>query len=170
MTSQNAHSSQGEGDLDGSRNQSPEGKGPGLPSLRLPLKTAGSLTPLSSPITFHSTGKPQQGRAELFIVNPLIVAAWFVTNIGLLLMNRALLSTHKFQHPVSLTVIHMLVSSALSGFAQLHPRLARQSLHSKKQGAKVAALAAVFAVSVTGGNLSLQYIPISFNQVRFCLS
>ena len=47
-------------------------------------------------------------------------------------------------------MIHMLVCVALSGLAQLHPRLPRQSLQSKKQGAKVAPLAAVFAVSVGG--------------------
>ena len=161
---------QGLGDLDGSRNQSPEVQSPGLPSLRLSLKTAGSLTPTSSPRTVDSTGKLQQGRAKLFIVTPLVVAGWFVTNIGLLLMNRALLSTYNFRHPVSLTMIHMLVCVALSSLVQLHPHLPRQSLQSKKQGAKVAALAAVFAVSVVGGNLSLQYIPVSFNQVRACLA
>ena len=170
MSAQHAHSHQGVGNLGGSRHQSPEGKGPGLPSLRVPPRAAGTLTPLSSPQTFDNIGKPQQGHAQLFIVTPLIVAIWFVTNIGLLLMNRALLSTYKFRHPVSLTVIHMLVSVALSSLAQLHPGLPRQSLQSKKQGAKVAALAAVFVVSITGGNLSLQYIPVSFNQVRLCLS
>ena len=170
MNAQPAHFHQGLGDLDGSRHQSPEVKGPGLPSLRLPLRAAGSLTPTSSPRTVDGTSKLQQGRAKLFIVTSLIVAAWFVTNIGLLLMNRALLSTYNFRHPVCLTMIHMLVCVALSSLAQLHPRLPRQSLQSKKQGAKVAALAAVFAVSVVGGNLSLQYIPVSFNQVRLCLS
>ena len=73
----------------------------------------------------------------------LIVAAWFVTNIGLLLTNWALLPTNKFRHPVSLTLIHLLVCVALSTLAQLPPHLARQTLQSKKQGAKVAALAAV---------------------------
>ena len=63
MSAQDAHSDQGVGNLDGAGNQSPEGKGPGmpslcnqspegkgpgLPSLCLPLRTAGSLTPLSS--------------------------------------------------------------------------------------------------------------------------
>ena len=105
------------------KKQSPEGKGPGLPSLRVPLRTTGSLSPLSSLRAFDGTGRPQQGRAQLFNVTPLVVAAWFVTNIGLLLMNRALLSTYNSRHPVYLTMIHMLVCVALSSLAQQPLRL-----------------------------------------------
>ena len=65
-------------------------------------------------------------------------------------MNRALLSTCNFRHPVSLTMIHMLVCVALSSLAQLHPRLPQKNLQSKKQGATVTALAAGVAVSVVG--------------------
>ena len=66
-------------------------------------------------------------------------------------------------------MMHMVACVVLSTLAQLHPGLLRQSLQSKRQAAKVATLAAVFAVTVVGGNLSLQYIPVSFNQVGLLL-
>eukprot|EP00891_Asterochloris_glomerata_P008922 jgi/Astpho2/8922/e_gw1.00133.114.1_t len=110
------------------------------------------------------TGEQPSGSTASWLLTPTIVAAWFTVNIVLLLMNRALLSTYDFRHPICLTMMHMVACVVLSTLAQLHPGLLRQSLQSKRQAAKVATLAAVFAVTVVGGNLSLQYIPVSFNQ------
>ena len=65
-----------------------------------------------------------------------------------------------------LTMHHMLVCVAPSSLTQLHPCLPRQILQSKKQGTKVAALAAMFASAWWGAT----YIPVSFSQVKFQLS
>ena len=125
-----------------------------------------SLDPLKQML--GSTGEQPSGSTVSWLLTPAIVAAWFMVNIVLLLMNRALLSTYNFRHPICLTMMHMVACVVLSNLAQLHPGLLRQQLQSKRQAAKVATLAAVFAVTVVGGNLSLQYIPVSFNQVSCC--
>ena len=126
-----------------------------------------SLDPLKQML--GPTGEPPSGSTASWLLTPTIVAAWFMVNIVLLLMNRALLSTYNFRHPICLTMMHMVACVVLSNLAQLHPGLLRQQLQSKRQAAKVATLAAVFAVTVVGGNLSLQYIPVSFNQVSLLL-
>ena len=167
------HSRRGSGDVE-SLNTSPE-KGQsqlasrsssgklGTPGAPPSAAAQAPLDPLKHML--GPTGEQPSGSTASWVLTPAIVAAWFMVNIALLLMNRALLSTYNFRHPICLTMMHMVACVVLSSLAQLHPGLLRQQLQSKRQAAKVAALAAVFAVTVVGGNLSLQYIPVSFNQV-----
>ena len=99
----------------------------------------------------------------------LVVFAWFCSNIGLLLMNKFLLSNYGFKQPVFLTLCHMLACVILSTAFSATQYVPKKSVQSSKQLMKVALLAAVFAMSVVLGNVSLRFIPVSFSQVGFCI-
>ncbi|XP_044953993.1 probable sugar phosphate/phosphate translocator At3g11320 [Hordeum vulgare subsp. vulgare] len=95
-----------------------------------------------------------------------LVAAWYASNIGVLLLNKYLLSFYGFRYPVFLTACHMSASALLSSaFAAAGgaSSAARRPL-SRGQAARVAVLGGVFCGSVVAGNVSLRYLPVSFNQ------
>jgi hypothetical protein len=59
----------------------------------------------------------------------------------------------------------MAAAALLCGGAVRVLRLVpREPLHSARQARKIAALSAVFCASVVAGNVSLRFIPVSFNQ------
>ncbi|KAL6004745.1 hypothetical protein ACLOJK_005301 [Asimina triloba] len=95
----------------------------------------------------------------------LIIASWYFSNIGVLLLNKYLLSFYGYRYPIFLTLLHMLSCALYSAlaihFLQMVPF---QPLVSRRQFLKIAALSAIFCFSVVCGNTSLRYIPISFNQ------
>ncbi|GAB4834279.1 hypothetical protein Ancab_032546 [Ancistrocladus abbreviatus] len=99
------------------------------------------------------------------VVTSLIVASWYASNIGVLLLNKYLLSIYGFRYPIFLTMLHMLSCSAYSSaaihFLNLVPL---QHIQSNRQFLKIFALSAIFCFSVVCGNASLKYIPVSFNQ------
>ena len=97
----------------------------------------------------------------------LVVFAWFCSNIALLLMNKFLLSNYGFKQPVFLTLCHMLACVILSTAFSTTQYVPKKSIQSSKQLIKVSMLAAVFAMSVVLGNVSLRFIPVSFSQVCF---
>lgn len=103
------------------------------------------------------------------VATALVVFAWFCSNIGLLLMNKFLLSNYGFKQPVFLTLCHMLACVILSTAFSATQYVPKKSVQSNKQLMKVALLAAVFATSVVLGNVSLRFIPVSFSQVGFCI-
>ncbi|KMZ57534.1 Nucleotide-sugar transporter family protein [Zostera marina] len=107
-----------------------------------------------------------------FIVSPapavltaLIIGGWYFSNIGVLLLNKYLLSVYGYKYPIFLTMLHM-VSCALYSSAAVHwlGIVPVQHIVSRKQFFKIAALSAIFCFSVVCGNTSLRYIPVSFNQ------
>ena len=98
-----------------------------------------------------------------------VVFAWFCSNIALLLMNKFLLSNYGFKQPVFLTLCHMLACVILSTAFSTTQYVPKKSIQSSKQLIKVSLLAAVFAMSVVLGNVSLRFIPVSFSQVCFCI-
>ncbi|KAF0924013.1 hypothetical protein E2562_008359 [Oryza meyeriana var. granulata] len=100
-----------------------------------------------------------------------LVAAWYASNIGVLLLNKFLLSTYGFRYPVFLTACHMAACSILSYAAAAAAAASASSssvslrpARSRGQLARVALLGAVFCASVVAGNVSLRYLPVSFNQ------
>ncbi|KAM1949383.1 hypothetical protein ACFX15_009446 [Malus domestica] len=94
-----------------------------------------------------------------------MVAAWYGSNIGVLLLNKYLLTNYGFGFPIFLTLCHMTACSVLSYVAVAVMKVAlQQSVKSKVQFAKIAGLSVVFCFSVVCGNVSLRYIPVSFNQ------
>lgn len=99
------------------------------------------------------------------LVTALIIASWYLSNIGVLLLNKYLLSFYGYRFPIFLTMLHMLSCASYSyasiNFLELVPL---QHIHSKKQFFKIFALSVIFCFSVVCGNTSLRYLPVSFNQ------
>ncbi|PUZ63786.1 hypothetical protein GQ55_3G095000 [Panicum hallii var. hallii] len=93
-----------------------------------------------------------------------LVAAWYASNIGVLLLNKYLLSVYGFRYPVFLTACHMSACALLSSLAHVYAASAPARRRSRGQLARVAVLGAVFCASVVSGNVSLRYLPVSFNQ------
>ncbi|XP_047095680.1 probable sugar phosphate/phosphate translocator At3g11320 [Lolium rigidum] len=120
-----------------------------------------ALLPTTSPASADGTASSSSA-ARLRTAG--LVAAWYATNIGVLLLNKFLLSVYGFRYPVFLTACHMsacaLLSSLLSAATSSPPRKPL----SRGQAARVAVLGAVFCGSVVAGNVSLRYLPVSFNQ------
>ncbi|GAV68545.1 EamA domain-containing protein [Cephalotus follicularis] len=91
--------------------------------------------------------------------------SWYVTNIGVLLLNKYLLSNYGFGYPIFLTMCHMTACSLFSfvaiAFLKLVPL---QIVKSRQQFLKFVVLSFAFCFSVVLGNVSLGYLPLSFNQ------
>lgn len=102
-------------------------------------------------------------KEAIFIASLIIL--WYSSNIGVLLLNKLLLSNYGFGFPIFLTMCHMSACALLSyisiAFLKVVPL---QTLQSRSQLLKVATLSLVFCGSVVGGNISLRYLPVSFNQ------
>ncbi|XP_008802329.1 probable sugar phosphate/phosphate translocator At3g11320 [Phoenix dactylifera] len=110
----------------------------------------------NSPLASLVTGR-------LFTVG--LVTAWYSSNIGVLLLNKYLLSNYGFKYPIFLTMCHMTACSFLSYVAIAWLKLVpMQTVRSRLQFSKIAALSFVFCGSVVSGNVSLRYLPVSFNQ------
>lgn len=94
-----------------------------------------------------------------------LVSSWYASNIGVLLLNKYLLSNYGFKYPIFLTMCHMMACSILSYTAIVWMKVVPlQTVRSRVQFAKIAALSLIFCFSVVGGNISLRYLPVSFNQ------
>ncbi|XP_057954666.1 probable sugar phosphate/phosphate translocator At3g11320 [Malania oleifera] len=94
-----------------------------------------------------------------------LVASWYSSNIGVLLLNKYLLSNYGFKYPIFLTFCHMMACSLLSYIATSWLKIVpMQSVRSRVQFLKISALSLVFCSSVVSGNISLRYLPVSFNQ------
>ncbi|CAL9001439.1 unnamed protein product, partial [Prunus brigantina] len=56
-----------------------------------------------------------KGKSRLFTIG--LVTAWYSSNIGVLLLNKYLLSNYGFKYPIFLTMCHMTACSLLSYIA-----------------------------------------------------
>ncbi|XP_020576448.1 probable sugar phosphate/phosphate translocator At3g11320 [Phalaenopsis equestris] len=100
---------------------------------------------------------------RLFTVG--LVISWYSSNIGVLLLNKYLLSNYGFRFPIFLTMCHMTACSLLSYVAIAWLKLVpMQAVRSRLQFVKIATLSFVFCGSVVSGNISLRFLPVSFNQ------
>ncbi|RDY09233.1 putative sugar phosphate/phosphate translocator, partial [Mucuna pruriens] len=100
---------------------------------------------------------------KLFTVG--LISFWYASNIGVLLLNKYLLSNHGFRYPIFLTMCHMMACSILSYIAIAWFKVVpMQTVRSRVQFVKISLLGLVFCLSVVGGNISLRYLPVSFNQ------
>jgi drug/metabolite transporter (DMT)-like permease len=86
------------------------------------------------------------------------------SNVGVLLLNKYLLSVYGFKFPAFLTLAHMLACSIMSYALAISGTVSLQPVKSRRQFYKIATLAIVFCVAVVLGNVSLKFIPVSFNQ------
>lgn len=88
----------------------------------------------------------------------------YTTNIGVILLNKYLLSVYGFRFPILLTLFHMVSCTLCSASVVLFGVVPLQKLKSTKHTIKVATLAFVFCCSIVAGNVSLRFIPVSFSQ------
>ncbi|KAK4784112.1 hypothetical protein SAY86_018480 [Trapa natans] len=94
-----------------------------------------------------------------------LVTSWYCSNIGVLLLNKYLLSNYGFKYPIFLTMCHMTACSLFSYVAIAWMKMVpMQTIRSRLQFLKIAALSLIFCVSVVFGNISLRFLPVSFNQ------
>lgn len=101
--------------------------------------------------------------SSLFTVG--LVGAWFSSNIGVILLNKYLLSNYGFRFPLFLTMCHMIACSLFSYLIIVWFKMVpMQPIRSRVQFTKIATLSAIFCASVVGGNISLRFLPVSFNQ------
>ncbi|MED6219615.1 hypothetical protein PIB30_037417 [Stylosanthes scabra] len=104
-----------------------------------------------------------KGSSRFFTVG--LVASWYSSNIGVLLLNKYLLSNYGFKYPIFLTMCHMTACSLFSYVAIAWMKVVPlQTIRSRVQFFKISALSLIFCVSVVFGNVSLRYLPVSFNQ------
>ncbi|KAJ9184885.1 hypothetical protein P3X46_004570 [Hevea brasiliensis] len=102
-------------------------------------------------------------KQALFITSLIIL--WYSSNIGVLLLNKYLLSNYGFRFPIFLTMCHMSACAILSYLSIVFFKMVPlQPIKSRPQFFKIATLSVVFCGSVVGGNISLRYLPVSFNQ------
>lgn len=101
--------------------------------------------------------------SRLFTIG--LITAWYSSNIGVLLLNKYLLSNYGFKYPIFLTLCHMIACSMLSYIAVSWLKIMPlQTIRSRLQFFKISALGVIFCLSVVAGNISLKYLPVSFNQ------
>ncbi|XP_017976994.1 PREDICTED: probable sugar phosphate/phosphate translocator At5g04160 isoform X1 [Theobroma cacao] len=109
------------------------------------------------------SSSPSSKKQTLFITS--LVVLWYSSNIGVLLLNKYLLSNYGFKFPIFLTMCHMSACAFLSYISIVFMKLVPlQPIKSRPQLLKIATLSVVFCCSVVGGNISLRYLPVSFNQ------
>lgn len=103
-------------------------------------------------------------KKQALFISSLIVL-WYSSNIGVLLLNKFLLSNYGFRFPIFLTMCHMTACAVLSYLSIVFLKIVPfQRIKSKSQFLRIATLSVVFCASVVGGNISLRYLPVSFNQ------
>ncbi|XP_014489697.1 UDP-URONIC ACID TRANSPORTER 1 [Vigna radiata var. radiata] len=102
-------------------------------------------------------------KENLFIC--FLVTLWYSSNIGVILLNKYLLSNYGFKFPIFLTMCHMSACAVFSYISIVFFKVVpQQMIKSRSQFMKIATLSLVFCASVVGGNISLRYLAVSFNQ------
>lgn len=86
------------------------------------------------------------------------------SNLGVLLLNKLLLSYWSFKQPVLLTFLHMTSSVIFIWGLRAVKLLTIQRLQSARQVTKVFVLSVVFALAVLCANVSLKFLEVSMNQ------
>ncbi|CAI0475504.1 unnamed protein product [Linum tenue] len=100
---------------------------------------------------------------RLFTVG--LISVWYSSNIGVIILNKYLLSNYGFRYPIFLTLCHMLACSLLSYASITWLKIVPlQTIRSGQQLLKISALGLIFCSSIVAGNVSLKYLPVSFNQ------
>lgn len=90
---------------------------------------------------------------------------WYATNIFTVVLNKYLFQMINFTFPLTLTALHMLVST-IGSFAaiKIFKLVPFQSVPKDKLITSILPLGAVFCINIILGNISLRWIPVSFMQ------
>jgi drug/metabolite transporter (DMT)-like permease len=102
--------------------------------------------------------------ASFKILSPDFVVCRYGSNMGVVMLNKLLLSNFGFKYPFLLTLLHMLTCSCFCFLLSAARIVPLQTANSTRQLGKIAVLSVVFCLTVVLGNISLRYIPVSFNQ------
>ncbi|PON81178.1 Sugar phosphate transporter domain containing protein [Trema orientale] len=114
--------------------------------------------------SLSSSPSSSSAKKEAIFISSLVIL-WYSSNIGVLLLNKYLLSNYGFRFPIFLTMCHMSACAVLSYFSIVFLKIVPlQGIKSRPQLLKIATLSVVFCASVVGGNVSLRYLAVSFNQ------
>ncbi|EOA20690.1 hypothetical protein CARUB_v10001004mg [Capsella rubella] len=132
--------------------------------IRISIWTRKKKKPRSEKKNKQTKTMSSSSKKQTLFISTLIIS-WYSSNIGVLLLNKFLLSNYGFKFPIFLTMCHMSACAILSYISIVFLKLVPlQHLKSRSQFLKVATLSIVFCASVVGGNISLRYLPVSFNQ------
>lgn len=113
----------------------------------------------------HGLPSPGSSRSSGRFFTAGLIGSWYFSNIGVLLLNKYLLSNYGFKFPIFLTMCHMSACALLSYIAIAWMKMVPlQMIRSRVQFLKIFALSVVFCASVVSGNISLRFLPVSFNQ------
>lgn len=113
----------------------------------------------------HGLPSPGSGKGSGRLFTAGLIGSWYFSNIGVLLLNKYLLSNYGFKFPIFLTMCHMSACALLSYIAIAWMKMVPlQTIRSRVQLSKISALSVVFCASVVSGNISLRFLPVSFNQ------
>ncbi|CAM8944571.1 unnamed protein product [Rhodiola kirilowii] len=129
----------------------------------------------ATPTDEFRKGTPSPFSALVPTLSPTVttasaIASWYLSNIGVLLLNKYLLSIYGFRYPIFLTMLHMLSCSIYSYFAIRFLRLVHlQHIVSRKQFFKIFALSVIFCFSVVAGNTSLRRKVLRFTWLWYLL-
>eukprot|EP00892_Ulva_mutabilis_P006327 jgi/Ulvmu1/4066/UM019_0044.1 len=93
-----------------------------------------------------------------------VVVSWYTCNMLVAFTNKALLSNFGLQYPFLLTLFHMVTCTTFCAIIHLTGIMPIEPCRTKAQFSKISVLSTVFCLSVVFGNISLKYIPVSFNQ------
>ncbi|XP_058731516.1 UDP-URONIC ACID TRANSPORTER 1-like isoform X1 [Vicia villosa] len=111
------------------------------------------------------SGKMVSPNNKEFMFICFLVSLWYSSNIGVILLNKYLLSNYGFKFPIFLTMCHMSACAIFSYISIVFFKVVpQQMIKSRSQFLKIATLSIVFCGSVVGGNISLRYLAVSFNQ------
>ncbi|CAM6100940.1 unnamed protein product [Calypogeia fissa] len=112
-----------------------------------------------------TTTKPDIPKPQSSFYTISLIGSWYFSNIGVLLLNKYLLSNYGFKFPIFLTMCHMSACALFSYVAIAWMKVVpMQAIRSRSQFVKIAALSVIFCTSVVSGNISLRFLPVSFNQ------
>lgn len=90
---------------------------------------------------------------------------WFLANGSTVIFNKHIFQNMHFRFPLTLTLVHMTTQSILAYLtldcAQLVPRL---KIKRHDYFSKILVISAVFCCNICLGNISLNFVPVSFMQ------
>ncbi|KAK1300649.1 putative sugar phosphate/phosphate translocator [Acorus calamus] len=90
-----------------------------------------------------------------------LISSWYISNIGVLLLNKYFLTIYSYRYLIFLTTLHMLLCSAYCSAAiPVLDFVPLQQIVSHHQLLQIVGLSNTLVVC---GNTSLHYVPISFN-------
>lgn len=90
--------------------------------------------------------------------------AWFINNLSITLLNKAVFSKLDFHYPYALTAVHMCCNTAGAYMYIGATGLERRQL-TPEQMKTVVWFSVLFAANIAVGNASLRHVSVAFNQV-----